>query len=254
MKSYSLADVVLSVQPMLGGHTRLVTAVNGVPWWFTAGLAPGRWSLAELDPEGALARAVAPDRVIGCVVNCAASMPKPGWVRHATGKRLTLGPALGQPDATLAPLAQALSQAGFEAIVSDFIQQEVWKKLLGNITLNPIGALTLSDTRQMLDDPATAALVLTVMREVQALGHALGIDTGVSAEERLAMARKLGSFRSSMLQDLESHKPLELEGLFAAVLSLAAQTQTPLPATTMLHTLARLRARATGELPGAVAS
>ena len=176
VKSYGLADAIKSLQPMLGEHTKVVTAVNGIPWWFTAGLGRSELSLVSLDPDQALMRAAPVQRIIGCVVNCAASVPRPGVVRHAGGNRLTLGSPLREDESATRVLATALRDAGFVTSVSDFIHREHWKKLLGNITLNTIGALALSDTRQMLNDTDVVELVQQSMREVDALGKAIGID------------------------------------------------------------------------------
>jgi 2-dehydropantoate 2-reductase len=249
VKSYSLKEVALLSRPMIGMHTQIIAAINGVPWWFSAGLHRKDLSLDDIDPTGVVRTAFPINQTIGCVVNLAASVPALGTVLHAKGNRLTLGSPTPVNGASAVEFCGLLKDAGFDASINPAIHQEVWKKLLGNITLNTIGTLTLADTATMLDDKTIVEFIVAIMNEVISLGTSLGINVGVTANERLDMAKRLGNFRSSMLQDLESGKPLEIDGLFGAVLTLARQTNTAVPFTKALYGLVKLRAQASGQYP-----
>jgi len=251
VKGQSLPQVAANIAPLLGERTSIVTAMNGVPWWFFDRLpfGGGKLRLETLDPGGALARAMPTERIVGCVIHLAASTPEPGVIQHNMGKRLILGEPGGRNSERTAKLAEALAGAGFEAVQSPFIEKDFWVKLLGNVSFNPVSALTLATANRLLADAQVKAYMVAIMREVLAIGRAAGVDADIDPEARMDMARHLGVFKTSMLQDLEAGKALEIDGLLSGTLEIAAKTGVAAPFTESLLGLARLRAQSTGQYP-----
>jgi 2-dehydropantoate 2-reductase len=249
VKGHSLREVAARIAPLLGPDTPIVTAMNGVPWWFFDRLpvGGGAMRLETLDPDGSLARAMPTDRIVGCVVHLSASCPEPGVIRHNMGARLILGEPGGRNSARTARIAEALAAAGFEAQISPFIEKDFWVKLLGNVSFNPVSALTLATADRLIADPQVKAYMVAIMREVLAIGRAAGVDADIDPEARMDMARHLGVFKTSMLQDLEAGKPLEIDGLLAGTLEIARKTGVAAPFTESLLGLIRLRAQSTGQ-------
>jgi 2-dehydropantoate 2-reductase len=243
-----LPDIARSIGPLLGPDTVVLTAMNGVPWWFFQGfggdLAGTR--LQAVDPHGELAAAIAPARVLGCVVHASCSSDAPGVVRHHFGQGLIVGEPGGGASARVNALAAMLSAAGFDTTVSPQIQRDVWYKLWGNMTVNPISALTGATTDLILDDPLVRGFVSGVMLEAREIGARIGIPISQQPEDRHAVTRKLGAFKTSMLQDLEAHKPVELDALVTVVQELGQLTGVATPLTDVLLGLARLQARVRG--------
>ncbi|MBI3375704.1 MAG: 2-dehydropantoate 2-reductase [Betaproteobacteria bacterium] len=252
VKAHGLAQVANGIAPLLGADTSIVTAMNGVPWWFFDRLpaAKGR-RLESLDPDGSLARAMSTERIVGCVVHIAASTPEPGLVSHTVGKKLILGEPGGVNTARTENIVGALSGAGFECVTSPLIEKDFWLKLLGNVSFNPISALTLATTDRLIGDPLVKACMVAVMREVLAIGRAVGVDAAIDPDARIDIARVLGPFKTSMLQDLEAGKPLEIDGLLSGTLEVARFAGVPAPFTESLLGMIRLRAAATGQYPAA---
>src|SRR5690242_4610059 len=178
VKAQSLTEVSQKIPPLLSPSTSIVTAMNGVPWWFFDRLpfGAGKQKLESLDPEGQLARAMPTDRIVGCVVHLAASTPEPGLISHNMGRKLFLGEPGGKNTARTRKVADALRGAGFEAIVSPFIEKDFWVKLLGNVSFNPVSALTLSTADRLIADPSVKSYMIEIMREVLAIGRAVGVD------------------------------------------------------------------------------
>jgi 2-dehydropantoate 2-reductase len=249
VKAQSLAEVAGGIAPLLGPATSIVTAMNGVPWWFFDRLAfgGGKLRLESLDPGGRLARAMPTERIVGCVIHLAASTPEPGLVSHDMGRRLILGEPGGRTTARTRELASGLSEAGFEVHASDCIEKEFWVKLLGNVSFNPVSALTVSTADRLIENEPVKAIMVAIMREVLAIGRAVGVDAAIEPEARVDMARALGRFKTSMLQDLEAGKPLEVDGLLAGTLEIADKAGVPAPCTRNLFALIRGRARASGQ-------
>jgi 2-dehydropantoate 2-reductase len=249
VKGQSLPEVARGIGPLLGRDTSIVTAMNGVPWWFFDRLkfGAGKLHLEGLDPGGALSRAMPTERIVGCVVHLAASTPEPGVVNHGMGNRLILGEPGGRNTARTQKIAEALAQAGFECMQSPFIERDFWVKLLGNVSFNPVSALTLATAERLIADAEVKAYMVAIMREVLAIGRAVGVDAGIDPEARIDMARNLGKFKTSMLQDLEAGKTLEIDGLLKGTLEVARQAGVPAPFTQSLSGLARLRAQSTGQ-------
>ena len=256
VKGQSLPEVAANIAPLLGDDTSIVTAMNGVPWWFFdrlpfASEKPDRGGrklhLESMDPGGKLARAMPTERIVGCVVHLSAATPEPGLIQHKMGKRLILGEPGGRNTARTAAILEALNQAGFKAEASDFIEKEFWVKLLGNISFNPVSALTLATGDRLIGNPHVKAYMVAIMRECLAIGRAIGVDADIDPEARMDMARELGVFKTSMLQDLEAGKSLEIDGLFTGTLEIARKAGVAAPFTESLAGLARLRAESTGQ-------
>lgn len=248
VKGQSLPGVAADIAPLLGEDTSIVTAMNGVPWWFFDRLAfgGGKLHLESLDPGGALSRAMPTGRIVGCVVHLSASTPEPGLIRHNMGNRLILGEPGGRNTARTAAIVEALRSAGFEAESSAFIEKDFWVKLLGNVSFNPVSALTLASADRMIANAYVKDYMVAIMRECLAIGRAVGVDADIDPEARMDMARKLGVFKTSMLQDLEAGKSLEIDGLLTGTLEIAKKAGVAAPFTESLAGLARLRAESTG--------
>ena len=249
VKAQNLPEVAERIAPLVGADTSIITAMNGVPWWFFDRLAfgGGKLRLETLDPGGRLARAMPTERVVGCVIHLAASVPEAGLVSHNMGRRLILGEPGGRNGVRTKNIANALSAAGFEVAVSDFIEKEFWVKLLGNVSFNPVSALTVSTADSLIENREVKAYMVAIMREVLAIGRAVGVDADIEPEARVDMARVLGRFKTSMLQDLEAGKPLEVDGLLAGTLEIAAKAGVPAPCTQTLFGLIRARALSTNQ-------
>src|SRR5437870_8167483 len=249
VKAQSLTDVAANIGPLLGAETTIVTAMNGVPWWFFDRLkfGNGQERLESLDPGGKLARAMPTERIVGCVIHLAASTPEPGLISHNMGKRLVLGEPGGTNTVRTRRIAEALAAAGFEAVTSEFIEKEFWVKLLGNVSFNPVSALTMTTADRLIENPVVKDYMVKIMREVLAIGRAVGIDANIDPEARIDMARALGKFKTSMLQDLEAGKTLEVDGLLAGTLEIARKAGVKAPYTESLFGLIKARAQATGQ-------
>jgi 2-dehydropantoate 2-reductase len=249
VKAQSLTNVAETIAPLLGKDTSVVTAMNGVPWWFFHRLKfrNGDERLESLDPGGKLARAIPIERVVGCVIHLAASTPEPGLVSHNMGSKLILGEPGGENTARTKRIANALAAAGFEIVVTDSIEKEFWVKLLGNVSFNPVSALTVTTADQLIQNEEVKTYMVEIMREVLAIGRAVGVDANIDPEARIDMARVLGPFKTSMLQDLEAGKPLEIDGLLAGTLEIARKAGVRAPFTESLFGLIRARAQSTGQ-------
>jgi 2-dehydropantoate 2-reductase len=248
VKAPAMADVARRIGPLIGPNTVVLTAMNGVPWWFLHGFggALSGTTLQSVDPSGVMAQHIPADRVIGGVVHASCSVDMPGVIRHHFGNGLILGEPNGADTPRLRDLVALLGQAGFNATASAQIQKDVWYKLWGNMTLNPISAITGATTDVILDDPLVRGFVSSVMLEAQAIGERIGIPIAQSPEDRHAVTRKLGAFRTSMLQDVQAGKPVELDALVSAVRELGQLTQVDTPMTDALLGLSRLHAQGLG--------
>jgi 2-dehydropantoate 2-reductase len=262
-KATALAAMAPTLAPMVGPGTLILTAMNGVPWWFFHGLAAdmAREPLQSVDPGGAISRALPPRQVIGGVVHIAASMPEPGVVVHDFGDRVIVGdPMARRPDGPTGsgsapandrsvPIAALFRAAGIDAPVAADIHREVWAKLWGNMTMNPVSALTGATMATILADGDARAFMAQAMIEAGVVGKRLGISVPMTPEERLEIASKLGHFKTSMLQDVEAGRPIELDSLVGAVTEIARRVAVPVPTIDALLGLARLQARERGLYP-----
>jgi 2-dehydropantoate 2-reductase len=247
VKAQSLTDVATTIAPLLGADTSVVTAMNGVPWWFFHGMNKRDAHLESLDPGGKLARAIPTERIVGCVIHLAASTPEPGLISHNMGARLILGEPGGENTLRTRRIADALAAAGFEIVVTNTIEKEFWVKLLGNVSFNPVSALTVSTADRLIESQEVKSYMVEIMREVLAIGRAVGVDANIDPEARIDMARALGPFKTSMLQDLEAGKRLEIDGLLAGTLEIARKAGVRAPFTESLFGLIRARAQSTGQ-------
>jgi 2-dehydropantoate 2-reductase len=251
VKAPALAALAPRLAPLIGPHTVVLPAMNGVPWWFGLGL-PGDASgmaLDSVDPGGHIAQALTPARVIGCVVHIAASVTEPGRVVHRLGQGLIVGEPLGGASARLDDVLALLQGAGFDATAPASIHLAVWYKLWGNVTMNPVSALTGAASDQILDDPLVRNFCSAVMTEVQAVGARIGCAIDQTPEDRHAVTRKLGGFRTSMLQDLDAGRALELDAIVGAVREIAARVGVAAPNLDALFGMARLLGRTRGLYP-----
>ena len=248
VKAPALAEVARGIAPLLGPHTMVLTAMNGVPWWFFQGFggAYAGTALKAVDASGAIAAAIPARHVVGCVVHASCALQAPGVVQHHFGNKLILGEPSGQQTERAKALAALLKRAGFEAPLSEQIQRDTWYKLWGNMTVNPVSALTGATTDLILDDPLVRDFISQVMREAKEIGARIGIPIDQQPEDRHAVTRKLGAFKTSMLQDVEAGKLVELDALVTVVQELGVLTAVPTPFTDALLGLARLQARVKG--------
>lgn len=248
VKAPSLPEVARHIAPLIGPNTVVMTAMNGVPWWFLQGFG-GSYAgqfITSVDPQGEIARAIAPEHVVGCVVHASCSVDAPGLVHHHFGNKLIIGEPSGQKTGRVQQLVALLGNAGFEAHLSEQIQKDIWFKLWGNMTVNPISALTGATTDLILKDDLVRSFISAVMLEAKEIGARLGIAIDQQPEDRHVVTMKLGAFKTSMLQDLEAGKAVELDALVSAVRELGALTATPTPCTDALLGLARLQAQVRG--------
>jgi 2-dehydropantoate 2-reductase len=248
VKAPALAAVARQVSPLIGPHTVVLTAMNGVPWWFLQGFggpAQDR-SLQSVDPDGSIARDLPSTHIVGGVVHASCSVDAPGVIRHHFGDGLIVGEPSGHITPRVQALQALLQKAGFQATLSPRIQKDIWYKLWGNMTVNPVSALTGATTDRILDDDLVRSFISGVMLEAQAIGEHIGIPILQSPDDRHAVTRKLGAFRTSMLQDVQAGKPVELDALVSAVRELGQMTGVATPLTDALLGLSRLQARVLG--------
>ena len=253
VKTTALPSIPASIAPLLGPDTVVLSAMNGVPWWFFHGLGE-RWQgtrLEATDADGSLSHAVPPARVVGCVVHMSASMPEPGVVRHAFGDRFIVGEPGGGATPRLAAVADLLRAARLQVEVSPRIELDVWLKLWGNMTMNPVSALTGATMDRILDDPLLRRFVSDAMVEARAIGDALGLPIAMTPEERHVITRKLGAVRTSMLQDVDAGRPIELDALIGSVSEMGRLVGVDTPNIDALLGLTRLFGRVRGLVPPA---
>jgi 2-dehydropantoate 2-reductase len=248
VKAPAMEAVARGIAPLLGPETMVLTAMNGVPWWFLQGLgdAFAGTTLKSVDATGSIAAAIPARHIIGGVVHASCSLLSPGFVLHHFGNRLILGEPSGGSSQRGQELAALLHSAGVGAEISPHIQRDTWFKLWGNMTVNPISALTGATTDLILGDPLIRDFVSRVMLEAKEIGARLGLPIDQLPEDRHAMTLKLGAFKTSMLQDVEAGKPIELDALVSAVQELGVLTHVPTPFTDGLLGLTRLHARVRG--------
>ena len=251
VKAPALLDVARQIAPLIGPETIVLTAMNGVPWWFFQGFG-GNYAgtqLKAVDATGEIAAAIPAAAIIGCVVHASCSVDAPGLIRHHFGKGLIIGEPSGAQSPRLQALADLLVRAGFTASVSAQIQKDAWYKLWGNMTVNPISAFTGATTDLILGDELVRDFISKIMLEAKEIGARIGIPIDQQPEDRHAVTLKLGAFKTSMLQDVEAGKAVELDALVTVVKELGEMTQVPTPFTDALLGLARLHARVHGLYP-----
>ncbi len=252
VKGPAMAAVAAGLAPLLHEKTIVLSAMNGVPWWFFDGM-PGPLENARLDtldPDGAIAALIPAPHVVGSVVHASCMTPEPGLTRHVIGHGIIVGEPAGGTSPRVEELARMLAGAGFESRVAPRIQQDIWYKLWGNMTMNPVSALTGATSDRVLDDPLILAFIDAMMGEAAAVGNAIGCPIAQSPADRHAITRKLGAFRTSMLQDVDAGRALEIDALVTAVREIALKVNVATPNIDALLGLTRLFARTRGLYPG----
>jgi 2-dehydropantoate 2-reductase len=248
LKAYAVAGMLPRLAPLLDAGTVVLPALNGLPWWYFHRSGPPYEGtrLRSLDPDGRMQAALDAARVIGCVVHLAAEVLQPGRVQHTAGRRLIVGEPDGSDSPRLRRIAAALQAAGFDCEVSSQIRRDIWTKLIGNLSFNPVAALTGYRMDQICQDAEVLEVIRDVLREGIEVAAHLGVTIGMTVDQRIDIARQLGAARISMLQDLEQRRPLELAAIVGAVIELAELTGVPVPSTRVLHALVKARVLALG--------
>ena len=248
LKAHSLQPALPQLAPLIGPDTTIVTAVNGVPWWYTYGLpAPFKdRRITAVDPDGALWAALPPAQCLGSIVYPAATVTSPGVIEHTYGDRFSLGEPNGERSDRAATLSALLIAAGLKAPVRPRIRDELWVKLWGNMAMNPLSTLTLATLDVLTGDPDTRAVARAIMLEGQAVGEALGIRFAIDVDKRIEGASEVGAHRTSMLQDLELGRPLEIDAILGAVVEMAQWVDVGVPISRAILALVRQRAAMRG--------
>ena len=244
VKAHGLPPVAQHLAPVLGPETAVISTQNGIPWWYFQGdggpLAGTR--LERVDPAGVVSQTIEARRVIGSLIYFATEIIEPGVVKHNEGNRMSLGEPDGSRSERIKKIAEALIASGLRAPVTTHLRNEIWVKILGNVAFNPISALTGATLAQILTNPETTNLVRNIMQETEALTEKLGVKMQVSIDQRMAGAAKVGEHKTSMLQDLEAGRPLELEAIVGAVLEVGERIALPMPHTRSVYACTKLLA------------
>ena len=254
-KAHQVRELLPDLRALFGPDTLVVTMINGIPWWYfqkIGGQFEGR-SLSSVDPDGALAAAIEPERIIGSIVYPAAELVAPGVVKLIEGNRFTLGELDGQRTPRIEALAKSLMAAGFKAPVSRDIRSEIWVKLWGNLSFNPISALTHATLEDICRFPITRELAARMMTEAKSVGEKLGVEFKISLEQRIAGAESVGAHKTSMLVDVEHGRALELQALVGSVVELGRITNTPTPTIDAIYAVTALLAKTLAEARGGLA-
>ena len=242
VKAHSLTQLAPQLHPVLGTDTAVVSTQNGVPWWFFQGF-DGPWEgmhLERVDPGGVISATIEPRRVVGSIVYFSTEIVSPGVVQHIEGNRISLGEPDGTRSDRCRRIAEALIASGLRCPVTTGIRHEIWVKILGNVAFNPVSALTGATLVQMVHDPAVSVLLRNIMREAEAVGSQLGLELPVTIEQRIAGAEKVGEHKTSMLQDLEAGRPMELEAVVGAVVELGERLNFPMDHMRTVYACAKL--------------
>lgn len=247
VKAHGLPQLAPHLQPVLGPDTTVVSTQNGIPWWYFQGFG-GDWDglrLERVDPGGVISAAIEARRVVGSIVYFSTEITAPGVVQHIEGNRISLGEPDGSRSERCRRIAEALIASGLRAPISARLRHEIWVKVLGNASFNPVSALTRSTLVQMVRDPDVCGVIRNIMQEVEAVSHRLGMELPISIDQRIAGAEKVGEHKTSMLQDLEAGRPLELEALVGSVVELGERVGLPMPVTKSVFACTRLLAKST---------
>jgi 2-dehydropantoate 2-reductase len=248
LKAHSLPSAAQQMQPLLGPETAIVSAVNGIPWWYFyaySGPLAGR-RVESVDPGGVVSDLLPPARAIGCIVYPAAEVAEPGVIEHSYGDRFSLGEPSGERTSRAVALSEALIAAGFKAPVRPRIRDEIWVKLWGNMAFNPISALTTATLDAVIADDGQRGVARAMMLEGQAVAEKLGVRFAIDVDKRIAGAAEVGAHKTSMLQDLERGRPMEIDALLGVVVELAELVGVEVPACRTVLALVRARGRAAG--------
>jgi 2-dehydropantoate 2-reductase len=246
VKAHALPQLAPQLKPVLGPDTTVVSAQNGIPWWYFQSFG-GEWNglhLERVDPGGVISSAIEARSVVGSTVYFATEISAPGVIRHIEGNRISLGEPDGTRSDRVRRIAEALIASGLRCPVTTRIRHEIWVKVLGNASFNPVSALTRATLAQMVRDPGVASVIRNIMQEVEAVSQKLGMELPVSIDQRMVGAEKVGEHKTSMLQDLEAGRPMELEALVGSVVELGERVGLPMTATRTVYNCAKLLAQA----------
>ena len=250
VKGPAMLGIARAVKPLIGSESIIVPAMNGVPWWFVDGHeAAGAEPLESVDPGGQISSVIPTDQVLGAVVHAAASRPEPGFVDHKMGNELIIGEPKGGSSERVDAIAGLLQEAGFDVSKSPDVRSEIWYKLWGNMTMNPVSAICGATADLMLGDPEVRNFCSEVMREAAEIGARIGCPIDEDPEDRHAVTAKLGAFKTSMLQDADAGRQIELDSIVGAVHEIGSRLDIPAPHTSALLGLTRLFARTHGLYP-----
>src|SRR5271157_4544633 len=244
VKAHGLPQLAPHLKPVLGPDTTVVSAQNGIPWWYFQGFG-GDWEglrLERVDPGGVISSAINARQVVGSIIYFATEITEPGVIQHTEGNRITLGEPDGTRSERIRALAEALIASGFRCPVTARIRHEIWVKVLGNASFNPVSALTRATLAQIARDPGTAFVIRSIMQEVEEVSSKLGMELPISIEQRIAGAEKVGAHKTSMLQDLEAGRPMELEALVGSVVELGERVNVPMTCTRTVYGCTKLLA------------
>jgi 2-dehydropantoate 2-reductase len=245
VKAHALPQIAPQLKKVLGPETTVVSTQNGIPWWYFQGFG-GEYEglrLERVDPGGVISAAIEPRNVIGSIVYFATEVAAPGVIQHIEGNRISLGEPDGTRSDRCRRIAEALIASGLRCPVTTHIRQEIWVKVLGNASFNPVSALTRATLAQMVRDPGVSSVIREIMQEVEAVSRKLGMELPVSIEQRMAGAEKVGEHKTSMLQDLEAGRPMELEALVGAVVELGERVGLPMICTRTVYNCTKLLAQ-----------
>jgi len=248
LKAHSVPPIVEKLSPLIGSKTAIVTAMNGVPWWYFHDLAGDYQNkqLETVDPGGKQWSLLGPERAIGCVVYPACEIEEPGLIRHIDGNRFTLGEPSGEKTDRATAISKAMIAGGLKAPVRPKIRDEIWVKLWGNLCFNPVSALTGMTLEEMATEPTIRALCRSMMLEAQEIGEKLGVRFAIDVDKRIDGAKAVGAHKTSMLQDLELGRPMEIDALVAAVQEMGQLVGTPTPNIDTVLALVQQRAKKAG--------
>jgi 2-dehydropantoate 2-reductase len=251
VKAHALPQLAPQLRPVLGPDTTVVSTQNGIPWWYFQGFG-GEWEglrLERIDPAGVISAAIEPHRVVGSIVYFATEIAAPGVIRHIEGNRITLGEPDGTRSERVRRIAEALVASGLRCPVTTRIRHEIWVKFLGNASFNPVSVLTRATLAQMARDPGVSSVIRSIMQEVEAVSHKLGMELPITIDQRIAGAEKVGEHKTSMLQDLEAGRPMELEALVGAVVELGERVGLPMTCTRTVYNCTKLLAQGNSQQP-----
>jgi 2-dehydropantoate 2-reductase len=242
VKAHGLPQLATHLKPVLGPDTAVVSTQNGIPWWYFQGFG-GEWEglrLERVDPGGVISAAIEARRVVGSIVYFSTEVTSPGVIRHIEGNRISLGEPDGSRSERVRTIAEALVASGLRCPITARLRHEIWVKVLGNASLNPLSALTRATIVQMVRDPGVCSVIRNIMQEAEAVSHKLGMELPVSIDQRIAGAEKVGEHKTSMLQDLEAGRPMELEALVGAVVELGERVGLPMTCTRTIYNCTKL--------------
>jgi 2-dehydropantoate 2-reductase len=251
VKAHGLPQLAPHLKTVIGPETTVVSTQNGIPWWYFQGFG-GEWDglrLERVDPGGVISAAIPANQVVGSIVYFSTEIPSPSVIQHIEGNRISLGEPDGSRSERCRRIAEALIASGLRCPVTTRLRHEIWVKVLGNASLNPVSALTRATLAQMIRDAGVASVIRSIMEEVEAVTHKLGMELPVSIDQRMAGAEKVGEHKTSMLQDLEAGRPMELEALVGAVVELGERVGLPMTCTRTVYNCAKLLSQSAAQQP-----